>query len=104
MKEMYLLTNDIVTYVLALTAAHTSAYKFRFPNNIIPSFEEAKNYYHKNSKLLLHLFYNEITGKHEMQLTTKAVSLSYPQNKKINVRGFDAKTFCDTLTATFGKI
>lgn len=51
---------------------------FIFPNNIKPySFEQAKKCYHGNSKLLLQTFYNDMTGKFEMQYTTKSVYLSY---------------------------
>mgnify|MGYP000020401444 CR=1 FL=1 len=51
---------------------------FIFPNNMKPyTYEKAKNCYHGNSKLLLHTFYNDMTGKFEMQYTTKSVYLSY---------------------------
>ena len=45
------------------------------------SFEEAKGNYHGNSKLILHLFYNNITGRNEMQYTTKTIIKTYPQYK-----------------------
>ena len=49
---------------------------FIFPNNIKPyTFEQAKKCYHGNSKLLLQTFYNDITGKNEMQYTTMSVYL-----------------------------
>ena len=52
-----------------------------FPDTEI-SFSRAKRFYHGNSKLLLNLFYNDITNKKEMAITTMSVEKSYPQNKE----------------------
>lgn len=46
-----------------------------------PTYEEMKSWYHGNSKLLLHLYYNDILNKLEMSVTTKAVMKTYPQYK-----------------------
>ncbi len=54
-----------------------------FPNHE-PSFHEARKFYHANSKLLLCLFYNEITNKKEMRHTTKTIEKSYGK-KNFNV-------------------
>ena len=51
-----------------------------FPNGDL-SFERAKSMFHRNSKLLLHLFHNDITGKDEMQVTTATIIKTYPQYK-----------------------
>lgn len=46
-----------------------------------PTFKEAKSWYHGNSKLLLHLFYNSILNRLEMNVTTKTIMKTYPQYK-----------------------
>lgn len=46
-----------------------------------PTYEEAKAWYHGNSKLILHLMYNNITCRKEMVVTTKAIIKTYPQYK-----------------------
>lgn len=46
-----------------------------------PTYEEAKTWYHGNSKLILHLMYNNITCRKEMVVTTKATIKTYPQYK-----------------------
>jgi hypothetical protein len=51
-----------------------------------PTFEECKRFYHGNSKLLIHAFFNDITDKHEMSATTISVLKTYPQYKGINLR------------------
>lgn len=43
------------------------------------------NFYHGNSKPLLHVFYNPITGKNEMQLTNLTNIRTYPQYRKVKV-------------------
>lgn len=62
--------------------AKSSGFKWAsdFPNDE-PSFERIKSMFHGNSKLLLHLFHNDITGKDEMQVTTATIIKSYPQYK-----------------------
>lgn len=50
------------------------------------TFKEAKSYYHGNSKLLLDAFYNNITGKNEIQVTTKSVIQTYPQYKGVKIK------------------
>ena len=51
-----------------------------------PTFEECKRFYHGNSKLLIHTFFNDITNKSEMSITTLSVLKTYPQYKGINLR------------------
>ena len=55
-----------------------------FPNHE-PTYDEAKSWYHGNSKLLLHLFYNSILNRLEMSVTTKAVIKTFPQYKGIRM-------------------
>ena len=40
------------------------------------------SYYHGNSKPILHIFYNDITGKNDIQYTTESITKTYPQYKK----------------------
>lgn len=47
-----------------------------------PTFKECKSFYHSNSKLLIHTFYNNITNKKEMCATTMTTLKSYPQYKR----------------------
>ena len=56
-----------------------------FPNHE-PTFKECKSFYHSNSKLLIHTFFNDITGKHEMSATTLSALKTYPQYKNINLK------------------
>lgn len=44
-------------------------------------YDEARSMFHGNSKLLLHLFHNDITERDEMQVTTVSVINTYPQYK-----------------------
>lgn len=46
-----------------------------------PTFKECKGFYHWNSKLLIHAFFNNITGRYEMVATTLSVLKTYPQYK-----------------------
>lgn len=80
-NEMYILASDETTYNNIVIDATLSDYSFKFPNGLNPRFNDVKKFYHGNSKILLHLFRNEITGKYEMQATTKTIVRSYPQNK-----------------------
>lgn len=56
-----------------------------FPNHE-PTFEECKGFYHRNSKLLIHAFKNDITNKSEMCVTTLSILKSYPQYKGEDLR------------------
>ena len=45
-----------------------------FPNGCkAPDFATAKSYYHGNSKIYLSIFWNTITGKYEMQVTSRKI-------------------------------
>ena len=53
-------------------------FKAVFPNNATPpDFATAKSYYHGNAKIFLQIFYNDIIGKYEMQITTRKIMKSY---------------------------
>ena len=45
-------------------------------------FAKFKKYYHGNSKMILHFFYNNITKRNEFDIGTKTIYRSYPQYKK----------------------
>lgn len=62
---------------------------------------DIKKRFHGNSKLLLHLFYNSITGKYEMQATTKSTELSYPQINKVDIVAWDSVNY-DVCCKVFG--
>jgi len=44
--------------------------------------------YHGNSKPLLHVFYNPITKKNEMQLTNLTNIRTYPQYRNVKVQNY----------------
>ena len=46
------------------------------------AYEQARNYYHKNSHIYIKTFYNTITKKHEMQTTTLSITKTYKHYKK----------------------
>lgn len=46
------------------------------------------SYYHGNSKPLIHVFYNPITGKNEMQLTNLTTMRTYPQYKSVKAANY----------------
>ncbi|MDD5980143.1 MAG: hypothetical protein PUC23_03425 [bacterium] len=83
--------NDTPTMRKLLTLLY--AYGYNFVNkenyNINQSCEDLKTeiendfykWYHGNSKPILHIFYNHINGKNELQLTTKTIIRTYPQYK-----------------------
>lgn len=58
-------------------------------NKAIPTaeelYEEFRKYYHGNSKLILHFFYNSITNRKEISYGTRTVYRSYPQYKNIYI-------------------
>ena len=58
----------------------------------IPSAEKLYNdfrkYNHGNAKIILHFFYNNITGRKEIAYGTKSAFLSYPQFKSIKITKF----------------
>ena len=45
-------------------------------------------WYHGNSKPILHIFYNSITGKNELQLATRTVIRTYPQYKNAKIQNY----------------
>ena len=101
MKSLYIKLPNAETFKKAVAGAMLSEYMFSFPNDIIPRFETARGWYHKNSKLLLHLFYNDITRRYEMQITTAAIEKSYPQINKVVARDLASVDF-KVLRGAFG--
>lgn len=75
--------NQVVSYLKKLGYVWATD----FPNHE-PTFKESKRCYHGNSKLLIHAFDNDITGKKEMCTTTLSIMQSYPQFKGIDLRRF----------------
>ena len=64
-------------YKTALLYAKTY-FNATFPNQATPpDFATAKSYYHGNTKIFLQIFYNDIIGKYEMQITTRKIMKSY---------------------------
>lgn len=51
-----------------------------------PTFKECKGFFHGNSKLLIHAFFNSITNKNEMAATTLSTLKTYPQYKRMNLK------------------
>lgn len=87
--------NDTATLRKLLKLLYAYGYHFvgrpDFDANV--SVEELRNAfetaffrcYHGNSKPLLHVFYNPITGKNEMQLTNLTNIRTYPQYRNVKV-------------------
>lgn len=48
-------------------------------------YKEFRKYNHGNSKIILHLYHNSITGKDEISYGTKKSFQSYPQYKNIYI-------------------
>ena len=102
MKQgLYISVKDAETYKDAIVSAMVSEYMFSFPGNIIPRFCDAKKWYHGNSKLLLHMFYNDITKQYELSITTASVEKSYPQIKSVIARDLDSVNYA-VLREVFG--
>ena len=96
-REMFIRVNDPQTFALAVFGLQESSWGFRFPNGIPITYDAARKWYRGNSKMLLHIFYNSITGKHEMQITTATIQKSYPQyrGKKLNIVDYADTTYQD---------
>lgn len=106
MNDLYVRIPDEQTYNEAVISALVSPWLFSFPNRKIippPQYGEIKKNYHGNSKPLLHLFYNDITKCHEMQVTTATIAKSYPhiRNKRLNIIDFDELNY-DLCCKVFG--
>lgn len=103
MKDIYIRLDNEQTYKSAITSALISPWMFSFPNRIAPpKYEDAKKWYHGNSKLLLHLFFNDLTNKYEMQISTATIAKSYPQNKKLNIVNWDDMSY-EYCAGVFGE-
>lgn len=82
MKSVYIRIHDEKEYHDIIMGAMLSDWLFSFPGGPT-NYEQVRKNYHGNSKLLMRLFYNDITRKYEMQVTTASVEKSYPQIKSI---------------------
>jgi hypothetical protein len=90
--------NDTPTMKKLLTLLY--AYGYNFVNkenfNINKSCEDLKReveadfykWYHGNSKPILHIFYNDINGRNELQFTTKSIIRTYPQYKNAKIYNY----------------
>ena len=47
-----------------------------------PTFNECKSQIHGNAKLVIHAFYNDITGRREILFGSRSIYNSYPQYSK----------------------
>lgn len=104
MNGIYIRINDEQTFNNAIFKAMVSPWGFVPVGGEPPTFSEAKRYYHGNSKLLLCLFYNDITKKHEMQITTKTVARSYPSTGKMNITDWNDGIYgklCDVFDTPY---
>ena len=91
--DIFIEWNDTPSMKVLLTILYSYGYNFvnKENFNINQSCENLKiemendfyKWYHGNSKPILHIFYNDINGKNELQLTTKAIIKTYPQYKKL---------------------
>ena len=54
---------------------------FPCENIVAYDFKKCKSYFHRNAKMLLHCFYNTITGKYDLQVTTKSIQKTYKGEK-----------------------
>lgn len=84
-KDLYIRILDEIQYKAIVQSCMVSPWMFNFPNKTIPKYQEVKKLYHGNSKLLMHLYFNDITGLYEMQVTTASVEKTYPQIKNLHV-------------------
>lgn len=101
MRELYIRVNNEAAFNDAIYGAMVSPWLFKPVGVKPPTFSEAKRYYHGISKLLLCLFYNNITKKHEMQITSKTVARSYPSTGKMNITDWNDGIY-GKLRETFG--
>lgn len=110
MNDLYVRIPDSETLEKVYANAKLSPWDFDFPNRKYPLYSSLygmyvamKLYYHGRSKLLLHLFYNDITRCYEMQFTTATTEKSYPhiRNKRLNIIDFDELNY-DLCCKVFG--
>ena len=96
--DIFIHWNDTPTIKKLLTLLY--AYNYNFVNkpnfNIDQTSAELKaemekdfyKWYHGNSKPILHIFYNNINEKNELQLTTQTIIRTYPQYKKAKIYSY----------------
>lgn len=75
---------DTIDYMLTLARKEGFASASDFEKEIPTAaelFTKFKKYYHGNSKMILHFFYNNITKRKEFEIGTKTIYRSYPQYK-----------------------
>lgn len=90
--------NDAATLRRLLKLLYAYDYHFvcraDFPTDVFT--EELRNifnaefykYYHGNSKPLLHVYYNPITGKNEIQFTNLTTMRTYPQYRNVKAKSY----------------
>lgn len=93
--DIFVRWDDIFKMKKLLTLLYAYGYNFVNGKNfdVSQSYGELKEeveaefykWYHGNSKPILHIFYNRINGKNELQFTTDSVLRTHPQYKKINI-------------------
>lgn len=92
-KSLYVRIKNEKDYKSMVTSAMLGDWMFSFPNGIIPDYNAIKKHYHGNSKPLLHLFYNDITGGYEMSVTTAAIEKTYPTINNVSPVNWEDVTF-----------
>lgn len=97
MQEIFIRADTEKVYEEIVVSSLLSPWGFLPPGGLSPSFHfrEMKKHFHGNSKIILHLYYNDITGKYEMQATTAAIQRTYPQyrGKRFRVVDWDAVNY-----------
>lgn len=93
--DLFIEWHDTPTIKKVLTLLYAYNYNFVCRKNldVKQSCADLKNdmqtafysFYHGNSKPILHVFYNNITGKNDIQYTTQTVIKTYPQHKNAKI-------------------
>lgn len=100
-NSIYIFANSEKEYNDTIVSAVLSPWYFRFPGVPWPHYNDAKKQFHGNSKILLHLFYNSITGAHEISVTTAATEKTYPHIKTIKAEKLDNMNY-EKMLSIFG--
>ena len=100
-QDLYIRIIDEIQYKSIVVCCMISPWMFSFPNRIVPLYQEVKKYYHGNNKLLMHLFFNDITGSYEMQVTTESTEKSYPHINSLHVVDWESVNY-DFVASIFG--
>ena len=94
--DIFIFWNDTPTMKQLLTLVYAYGYNFVNGENFslnqscesLKSEMESRFYsrYHGNSKPILHIYYNSLTKRNELQLTTQSVIKNHPQYKRAEIR------------------